>query len=133
LGRQLQRQFLGASYDFGAAKVNYIMANASTSGKGEVKTNTVGIRIPMDKVTLALSVGSGSYSNAAAYSGVANIAGNLEDTTFGAFYNFDKSTSAYFFTSRSKNTVTQSTGDTDHTAGTVGKSNTSTLGLRYSY
>ena len=129
----LQRQFLGASYDFGAAKVNYIMANASTSGKGEVKTNTVGIRIPMDKITLALSVGSGTYSDAAAYSGVAKIAGNLEDTTFGAYYNFDKSTAAYFLSSRSKNTVIQSTGDTDHTAGTVGKSNTSTLGLRYNY
>jgi hypothetical protein len=124
---------LAASYDFGAAKINYIMANASTSGKGEVKTNTVGIRIPMDKITLALSVGSGTYSDAAAYSGVAKIAGNLEDTTFGAYYNFDKSTAAYFLSSRSKNTVIQSTGDTDHTAGTVGKSNTSTLGLRYNY
>jgi predicted porin len=57
----------------------------------------VGLKLPLDHLTLALSYGLGtldSYTAASAgsYAGDAS----LTDTTMGAYYAFDKATSAYF-------------------------------------
>lgn len=129
----LTRQFIALTYDMGIAKVNYIMANASTAGKGEVKTNTIGLRVPFDQVTVALSHGTGSYNNSA--TGTTTVAGSFSDTTLGLYYSFDKATSAYVLTSVGKNTpsVTTGSGSTALDAGTTGESNTATVGLRYNY
>jgi len=79
--------------------VNYIYARAYTtasSKSGYLNTNTLGLKIPLDPVTLALSYGMGklnSYTTA-----TSSTAGDakLNDTTLGAYYAFDKSASAYF-------------------------------------
>jgi predicted porin len=94
------RNIAAASYDFGPAAINYIFARAHTtaSGKaGSLSTHTVGLKLPLDHLTLALSYGLGtldSYTAASAgsYAGDAS----LTDTTLGAYYAFDKATSAYF-------------------------------------
>ena len=137
----LTRQILGATYDFGVASVNYIMANAATAGQGSMSTNTFGVRVPMDKVTVALSVGSGSYATS-----TGTIAGgSVSDTTFGGYYNLDKSTSLYLLSSVSKNTpnTTTSLVKTTTTAGAAGTDITSVtgagstrtvaLGVRYNF
>ena len=93
------RNIFAASYDFGLASVNYIYARAYTtasSKSGYLNTNTLGLKIPLDPVTLALSYGMGklnSYTTA-----TSSTAGDakLNDTTLGAYYAFDKSASAYF-------------------------------------
>ena len=130
----LTRQFIAVTYDLGVAKFNYIMANASTTGKGEVKTNTLGVRIPMDNITWALSHGTGNYNNAAV-TGTATVAGSFSDTTLGVYYYFDKATSAYLLSSTGKNkpSVTTGSGSTALDAGSTGESQTSTIGLRYNY
>ena len=129
----LTRQLISLTYDMGIAKLNYIMGNASTAGKGEVKTNTVGVRVPFDQVTFAMSHGTGSYNNSA--TGTTTVAGSFSDTTLGLYYSFDKATSAYLLTSVGKNTpsVTTVSGSTALDAGTTGESNTATVGLRYNY
>ena len=130
----LTRQFISLTYDMGVAKLNYIMANASTTGKGEVKTNTIGVRVPFDQVTVALSHGTGNYNNAAV-TGTATVAGSFSDTTLGLYYFFDKATSAYLLTSQGKNTPTVTTGSGTSAleSGYTGESTTTTLGLRYNY
>lgn len=129
----LVRQFISLSYDMGIAKLNYIMGNANTTGKGEVKTNTIGVRVPFDQVTFAMSHGTGSYNNTA--TGSTTVAGSFSDTTLGLYYSFDKATSAYLLTSVGKNTPSVSTGSGTAAldAGYTGESNTTTLGLRYNY
>ena len=129
----LVRQFISLSYDLGIAKLNYIMGNASTTGKGEVKTNTIGVRVPFDQVTFTMSHGTGNYNNTA--TGSTTVAGSFSDTTLGLYYSFDKATSAYLLTSVGKNTPSVSTGagTTALDAGYTGESNTTTLGLRYNY
>ena len=140
--KPLQRAFASVSYDMGVAKVNYIFGGAYTDGKGQVITNTVGIRVPMDQWTVALSAGMGNYTNADGNNGTATIAGKLSDTTLGAYYSFDKSTTAYLLTSVGRNTPSISTtyaqnggeGSTQvFTSGVTGKSQTTAVGLRYNY
>lgn len=127
----LQRAFASISYDMGVAKVNYIFGGAYTEGKGQVITNTVGIRVPMDQWTVALSAGMGNYTNADGNNGTATIAGKLSDATLGAYYSFDKSTTAYLLTSMGRNTP--SVTSTYFTADTTGESQTTAVGLRYNY
>jgi predicted porin len=127
----LQRLFTSVTYDMGIAKLNYIFGAAYTESRGQVITNTFGIRVPMDKFSFALSTGMGSYSNAADSGRAAAYEGKLSDTTFGAYYNFDKATSAYLLTSLSRNTPTVSS--TNFTADTVGETKTTAVGLRYNY
>lgn len=129
--KPLQRAFASISYDMGVAKVNYIFGGAYTEGKGQVITNTVGIRVPMDQWTVALSTGMGNYTNADGNNGTATIAGKLSDTTLGAYYSFDKSTTAYLLTSLGRNTP--SVTSTYFTADTTGESKTTAVGLRYNY
>ena len=129
--KPLQRAFASISYDMGVAKVNYIFGGAYTEGKGQVITNTVGIRVPMDQWTEALSAGMGNYTNADGNNGTATIAGKLSDTTLGAYYSFDKSTTAYLLTSLGRNTP--SVTSTYFTADTTGESKTTAVGLRYNY
>ena len=80
--------------------VNYIYARAFTTASGKVgslTTNTFGLKVPLDQLTLALSYGVGtldSYTTAVASSTAGDA--SLTDTTLGAYYAFDKSTSAYF-------------------------------------
>lgn len=129
--KPLQRAFASVSYDMGVAKVNYIFGGAYTEGKGQVITNTVGIRVPMDQWTVALSAGMGNYTNADGNNGTATIAGKLSDTTLGAYYSFDKSTTAYLLTSMGRNTP--SVTSTYFTADKTGESQTTAVGLRYNY
>ena len=129
--KPLQRLFTSLTYDMGFAKLNHIFGAAYTEGKGQVLTNTFGIRVPMDKLTLALSTGVGSYSNAADSSATSAYEGTLSDTTFGAYYAFDKATSAYLLTSLSRNTPSVSS--TNFTADAVGETKTTAVGLRYNY
>ena len=94
------RHIAAASYDFGSVAVNYIYARAFTTASGKVgslTTNTFGLKVPLDQLTLALSYGVGtldSYTTAVASSTAGDA--SLTDTTLGAYYAFDKSTSAYF-------------------------------------
>ena len=129
--KPLQRAFASVSYDMGVAKVNYIFGGAYTEGKGQVITNTVGIRVPMDQWTVALSAGMGNYTNADGNNGTATIAGKLSDTTLGAYYSFDKSTTAYLLTSLGRNTP--SVTSTYFTADKTGESQTTAVGLHYNY
>ena len=129
--KPLQRAFASVSYDMGVAKVNYIFGGAYTEGKGQVITNTVGIRVPMDQWTVALSAGMGNYTNPDGNNGTATIAGKLSDTTLGAYYSFDKSTTAYLLTSLGRNTP--SVTSTYFTADKTGESQTTAVGLRYNY
>jgi predicted porin len=131
-GKALQRAFASVTYDMGVAKLNYIFGGAYTEGMGQVVTNTIGIRVPLDKFTLALSSGTGQYTNSEAHNGIATVEGYLQDTTVGAYYSFDKSTSAYLLTSVSKNTPWATNGGS-FTADTTGESKTTAVGLRYNY
>ena len=126
----LKRTIGSLSYDFGIAKLNYIMANASVDGAtgGTFNTNTFGVRVPMDQFTIALSYGSGAYTANAA----ANATGTVSDTTFGAYYSFDKATSAYLLTSAGKNT-TASAGTAANGVVGSGSTKTTAIGLRYNF
>jgi len=99
----LTRNILGASYDFGAAKLVYIYTDASVPGDttkgGKLTTSTFGVRVPLDQFAFAASYGNGSYATTDN-----TINGNVTDTTLGAYYNFDKSTTAYFLYSNSTHT-----------------------------
>lgn len=125
----IQRDIVSLSYDFGAASVNYLYAKAFQNGTYAASntTNTYGIKIPFDKITLALSYGTGSVNsyNTAGTGTTNSLAGDgtNTDTTFGAYYNFDKSTQAYFLFSNTTSTV-----------GYVDGSNTTTaIGARYNF
>ncbi len=93
----LTRNILVASYDFGSFTGSYIMANASVSGSGSMSTNTFGVSVPYDKFKFALSYGSGAIDSTT----YTTVNGTLTDTTFGTYYNFDKSTQAYLLYSNS--------------------------------
>ena len=131
-GKALQRAFASVTYDMGVAKLNYIFGGAYTEGQGQVVTNTFGIRVPLDKFTLALSSGTGQYTNSDANNGIATVEGHLQDTTIGAYYSFDKSTTAYLLASVSKNTPWATNGGS-FTADVTGESKTTAVGLRYNY
>jgi hypothetical protein len=123
------RNIAAASYDFGPAVLNYIYAKAFTTAsnkEGSLTTHTVGIKVPVDSFTFALSAGTGtldSYTTASTSSLTAGDA-KLADTTLGAYYAFDKSTSAYFVGS-----VT-SIGTQSVQAGSV---KTANIGLQYKF
>ena len=112
------RNIASVSYDFGTFSANYLYAKSSQDGDyaGSNTTNTFGVKVPFDKVTVALSIGNGVISSpstaAAAGSSATLIAagrakdgGTFSDATLGVYYNFDKSTSMYFLGSSSKSDV----------------------------
>ncbi len=123
------RNIAAASYDFGPAVLNYIYAKAFTTAsnkEGSLTTHTVGIKVPVDSFTFALSAGTGtldSYTTASTSSLTAGDA-KLADTTLGAYYAFDKSTSAYFVGSVTS-IGTQSV--------QVGSVKTANIGLQYKF
>ena len=103
-----QRDIIAVSYDFDGTVVNYIYGKSYQADlTGSNTTNTVGIRTSFDKLTLAVSYGTGSVvspNSSAATAGLAKSGSNT-DLTMGAYYNFDKSTSVYFLGSSSTSTV----------------------------
>ena len=126
----ITRNIGSISYDFGVASVNYLYAKSynSTTKAGSLTTHTAGIRIPYDDFAFALSYGGGTIdSYTTASSGLA-IAGDatIKDTTFGLYYNLDKSTSFYLLGS----TSTLSTGGGYVQAG---KNVTTAIGARYNF
>ena len=86
--------------------------------------------MPLDQLTLALSYGVGtldSYTTAVASSTAGDA--SLTDTTLGAYYAFDKSTTAYFvgsITSIGKQGSSLSSGQTGYV-------NTANIGLQYKF
>jgi len=109
------RQFISASYDFGDFYLNYIYAKsyANEYRAGSNVNNTIGIRVPFDKASFAISYGTGnvdSYSSShsaptvttssAGTNGVTTDA-SINDITFGFDYNIDKATKVYFLASKS--------------------------------
>ena len=126
---KLFRNIAAASYDFGYATANYIYAQAYTVGNaGSLTTNTLGLRIPLDSLTLAVSYGMGTLDSYYSTGDYAKDA-NLTDTTLGAYYAFDKSTTAYFvgsITSIGKQGSSTSNGQ-------MGYVNTANIGLQYKF
>jgi len=119
------RNIAAATYDFGPAVVNYIYAKAyTTTNVGNITTSTVGVKVPMDKFTFALSYGTGTIDSYTTSSSSIAKDMSLTDTTFGATYAFDKSTSAYFLGS-------QTTTSTGYVQG--GSVKTASLGLQYKF
>lgn len=132
----LNRNVLAATYDFGSFKLNYLMSNVAQAGVkgGSLKTNTFGVKVPYEKFTFALSIGNGNY--ATNDTNTTNVAsGSISDTTIGAYYNFDKSTQAYFLGSMGKNNVANvgATNSTNFTSGASGSTTTSAFGVRYNF
>lgn len=102
---EVRRQIGAVSYDFGVATLNYIYAKSFTSdgNNGSLTTNTVGVKIPYEKVTFATSFGRGnvdSYNTGNATSSLAKD-GTITDWTSGLYYAFDKSTNMYVLYSTS--------------------------------
>ena len=121
---KLFRNIAAASYDFGYATANYIYAQAYTVGNaGSLTTNTLGLRIPLDSLTLAVSYGMGTLD---ASSTSTALDANLTDTTIGAYYAFDKSTTAYFVGSITSIGKQSATGQTGYV-------NTANIGLQYKF
>ena len=114
----LVRTIGAMSYDFDNFYVSYIYAKTEMNTMGSLSTNTFGIRIPYDNFKFALSYGSGSISSTSTATADGTT---VTDTTFGTYYNFDKSTSAYFLYSNSTWSYKSSS--------TV----TSALGVRYNF
>lgn len=132
----LNRNVLAATYDFGSFKLNYLMSNVGQAGAkgGSLNTNTIGVKIPYEKYTFALSWGVGNYAtNSTNTTTVAS--GSISDTTIGAYYNFDKSTQLYFLGSMGKNKVDNAgTGNSSNfTSGTSGSTTTTAIGLRFNF
>ena len=123
----LYRDIGAVVWDKGEFSLHYIYAKAYTiKNSGNITTSTFGIRIPVDKFTLAASYGYGSLSSGITASGAAVGAkdATLTDTTLGAYYNFDKSTQAYFLGSK----TTTSSGY--YRSGSVA---TTSIGARYNF
>ena len=95
----LVRTIGAASYDFEKVYLSVISATSQMSGIGKLSTNTFGIRVPYDNFKFALSYGTGKIEST---STTAVDGTTVNDTTFGTYYNFDKSTSAYFLYSNSQ-------------------------------
>jgi predicted porin len=102
----LKRQIGSVSYDFGSFSANYLYAKSYTTdlNVGSLTTNTVGIKVPFDKITVATSFGKGTvdsyYTGAVATSAITKD-GTLSDWTTGVYYNIDKATNIYFLYSSS--------------------------------
>jgi len=123
----ITRNIGSVSYDFGVASVNYLYAKSfnSTTNAGSLTTHTAGIRVPYEKFAFALSYGGGTIdSYTTTGSTVVAVDGTITDTTFGIYYNLDKSTSFYLLGS----TSTVSTQSAQ-----AGKNVTTSIGARYSF
>ena len=121
----VKRDILGVSYDMGVAKFNYIMANSGIDSLGKLNTNTVGVRVPYEKAAVAISFGRGSYTNQVTGGTNATAAtGKVGDITFGAYYNFDKSTSMYLLASEATHTNGNSA---------EGHTNSTAIGLQFKF
>ena len=114
----LVRTIGAMSYDFEKFYLSYIFAKTEMNSMASISTNTFGIRIPYDDFKFALSYGSGSISSTSLPT---RDGTTVTDTTFGAYYNFDKSTSAYFLYSNSTWSYSSSS------------SVVSALGVRYNF
>ena len=130
----VQRDIASVSYNFDSFSVNYLFAKSYQTGTYAASntTSTFGVKVPFDKLTLALSYGTGTvdsaYTSTTAVIGSTGglgraTDGSLSDTTVGIYYNFDKSTSAYFLGSQS----TSSVGLYD------GSNKTFAMGARYNF
>ena len=95
----LVRTIGAMSYDFEKFHLSFLSASSEMSGMGKLSTNTFGIRVPYDDFKFALSHGNGTIDST---STTAINGTTVTDTTFGTYYNFDKSTSAYFLYSNSQ-------------------------------
>jgi predicted porin len=124
---KVYRKIAAATYDFGQFSLNYIFSNSYTKGvdAGRLETNTLGVKVPFDKITVALSVGSGTVDSSTAYSSGYSGDGRIADTTAGFYYAIDKSTNAYILMSSSSFTGGYS--------GSIGKNNTYAIGARYNF
>ena len=108
---------LGASYDFGTAKVGAtyntgtrnILAMASTTGtlaKGssvavwDVKSYNVGVQVPFGKWSAFASSGKAEYSTGG------STAFDITQSQYGVRYNFSKRTVGYFISGQDKDTGT---------------------------
>jgi len=111
----LNRTIAAVSYDASFGTLNWIMANASTSGSGSVTTNTIGVRVPFEKWTLAASYGMGNITVTTATASTA-----MSDVTLGAYYNFDKSTSFYVLASKTTADISTYTLDSASTSFAMG-------------
>jgi predicted porin len=129
----LQRDIGAISYEFDAFTLNYIYAKSYTTdtNSGNLTTNTIGVRIPFEKVTVAFSTGTGnvnsyqqSADNRAAYGNTKARSGSIADSTLGIYYNFDKSTQVYVLTSYSTSTGVGYSN---------GKNQTTATGVRYNF
>ena len=128
----LQRDIGAISYEFDSFTLNYIYARSYTTdtNAGSLSTNTIGIRIPFEKFTVAFSTGTGNVSSyqsantSASYTNTKAGSGSIADSTLGIYYNFDKSTQAYVLTSYSSST---DVGYAD------GKNQTVAMGVRYNF
>jgi len=103
----VQRDIVAINYDLDGTLFNYIYAKSYQNDLAASNvTNTFGIRKAFDKMTLAVSYGTGTITsvNTTATLLLAE-SGSTTDLTFGAYYNFDKSTSVYFLGSQSTSTV----------------------------
>jgi len=134
----IQRDFLTTTYDFRKWLINYLYAKSYQTGTYAVSntTHTLGIKIPYEKFTIALSLGRGrltSYTGSTAVSSSTNTTatspsgrakdGHFSDATMGVYYHLDKSTFIYLIGSDSASSV----GVND------GKSKTLALGARYNF
>ncbi len=101
----IKRQIGSVSYDFGSFSANYLYAKSyvGSSNVGSLTTNTMGIKVPYDKLVFATSFGKGmvdSYNTGNASSSLAKD-GALYDWTTGVYYNIDKATNVYILYSKS--------------------------------
>ena len=134
----IQRDFFTTTYDFGKWLINYLYAKSYQTGTyaGSNTTHTLGVKIPYDKFTMALSLGVGrlqSYTGSTAVSSATNTNatspsgrakdGNFSDATMGVYYHLDTATLIYLIGSDSASSV----GVND------GKSKTLALGARYNF
>jgi len=105
-----QRDIFALSYNIEGTILNYIYGKSYQSGlTGSNTTSTVGIRKAFDKLTLAYSYGTGTVVSPNGTLTAAKVTlagdGSLTDSTFGAYYSYDKSTQVYLLASKSTATV----------------------------
>ena len=132
--KTITRNIFSGSYDFGSFSVNYIYADSAKLSLGSLKTSTIGVKVPYEKLTFAVSTGYGDLNSKTSAqvptqssSAITKVAlaksGTVKDTTLGITYSFDKSTTAYVY---------YSTGS--FTGGTVDGTNTTmAVGARYNF
>jgi len=123
----VQRDIGAVTYDFGMLSVNYIYAKSyvKDTNAGSNTTNTVGVKVPYEKFTFAMSYGGGTIDsyNSSATTAISKDT-TFDDTTLGVYYNIDKATSVYFLNSNS-----------NYLGGVVqdGRNTTYAIGARYNF